>query len=116
MLLQPDVSGMMSPIEALIALVVLSLGPLALGALGGWVGGWLLRRDKASSALWTGVRIGCLVFVLCVVFYWMTLQYDWDLGPGRKRLIGSYCIFLFLAFLFGTVYTFCTRRPKPASR
>ena len=84
-------------------------GRLALGALGDW----LLRRDKVGSALWTGVRIGGLVFVLGLMFYYVVLSAGSI--QEEKVLIGVYFIFPALAFVLAAAYTFVARRPRPAS-
>ena len=103
-------------IEFLLALAaVLAFGVVACGVLGGLVGGWLLRRGKASSALWTGFRIGCLVFGAGVVFYYVTLTEPVAWNPEEKLLFGSYFVFPALAFLLAAAYTFVTRRPKAAN-
>ena len=115
--MHPDLFKLDGLIEFVLALAaVLAFGVLVFGVLGGLGGGWLLRRGKASSAIWTGFRIGCLVCGAGVVFYALALTYDWAWSRERKLLFESYLVFPALAFLLAAAYTFVTRHSRAANR
>ena len=110
-MLGSDVGGLHFYSVIILVTLGLTIGPVVVGALGGWLGGSIMRGGKVSSALWTGIRIGGLVGVVAFVFFLGVFNNgsEWVSGSGALNLLLFY---LFLVFLLAAAYTHATRPPK----